>query len=1705
MSDDNEEGGEICFEFGTPLEVFFVSLLDIESGRGDFIDVTVADESVTRIPIEGLGDNAAQTVGIGFEQVTKLCVRLMGDGAITNLSFCAPSATQTPSSSPTDSVPSSSPTESEPVQAPSSSPTDSVPSSSPTEGEPVQAPSSSPTDSVPSSSPTEGEPVQAPSSSPTDSVPSSSPTEGEPIASSLPSAVPSGSSFPSTVPSGPTATNLPSLQPSQLDGSDFPTTSPSGSPSATPTTLSIPSTSPSVSPAPTNTGVPSASPSEGILGSISGTVLEDVDNNDTGDVGIANVTITLLDSTGTPVATTTTDSAGNFVFNDVPIGSYTLVETNLPNYLDVSDTDGPNDNMISVTLTVGAANSTGNVFVDELVSSAPSVSSEPSSTPTVSPGPTNTGVPSGSPSEGILGSISGTVLEDVDNNDTGDVGIPNVTITLLDSTGTPVATTTTDSAGNFVFNDVPLGSYTLVETNLPNYLDVSDTDGPNDNMISVTLTVGAANSTGNVFVDELVSSAPSVSSQPSSTPTASPAPTNTGVPSSSPSEGILGSISGTVLEDVDNNDTGDVGIPNVTITLLDSTGTPVATTTTDSAGNFVFNDVPMGSYTLVETNLPNYLDVSDTDGPNDNMISVTLSAGGVVNSTGNVFVDELVSSAPSISVEPSSTPTVSPFPTNTGVPSASPTVGVLGSISGNVKEDLDNDDTGDVGIGGVKVELLDEFGNIVAGTATDASGSFVFNDVPMGSYTIVQTNLQNYVDVSDTDGPNDNMISVVLGAGGVVNSTENCFVDELVSSAPSVSSVPSSAPTISPFPTNTGVPSASPTDGVLGSITGNVKEDVDNNDTGDVGLGGVTITLVDSSGTIVSITITDSLGNFVFNDLPMGSYLLLETNLPNYLDVSDTDGANDNRIAVQLSVGGVTNSTGNMFVDELLSSSPSISMAPSASPSFAPTPPSVTPPPISEVPSSLPTFAPTDSSASPTVSSQPSGGPSYSPSLSKAPTRGPTLLPTSSSKPSLNPTDVPTETPTNTVFPSVSLIPTEKPSVSGVPSSSPSSLPSVGPSISVAPSFSPTSLPTLSSAPTEVCVEVTIDFQVDGDDFALIRGQYVSDDWFTRYGLTITAAATEGGFTPDGQARIFDSSTPGSDPDLGSPNEDCAQLGQVSGPGQGAGGRRGQRGQNCNPLGNLLIIQSEDKSEPDDNPTGGNITFAFDVPVQEFLSIGLIDIENNDAYLVVDSEDLAAPVIVDIEGEGNNAVQTVSLPFTNVRSVTIHFPAEGAVTFIHFCAEGDFPTASPLPTLPPRNDQNCTSVDFPCSAYPNKLQVCYYSDTTKMWMDLCIAEKFWADLRLVFPSYCGPCLDDPQDPNLFRPNILGNITEVTFDGDSESCPAGEYGVENVDVIHSDGKSVNFRLQHGFCPSLEKTQVWFGNPAEGSPSLCFDYTDQDCNEPISEYTAKCFNGWADLFIVAENDDDFRQNIDVVSPRCQPGYDFVDFNPQKRCCWQIRIPCICDSRRRELLSELAMAEATSTSSVVAAAAQDEPESEALPVRAPKIKPSLPIAMPDTECERKSLTVDVIPVAVDSCAVDPIDAPISLVSQDGNSVTFALSQVWKGCGSSHEQLGWVAADYVSRGDELTCTKFSNLDCGFATTLTAQCEDGATVIDLYVQDEQPDLFYQKDGSSLVVPEACEATGSAEKMCHLRYVLKCEPSQCDKSRQTSRRRLGRI
>ena len=81
--------------------------------------------------------------------------------------------------------------------------------------------------------------------------------------------------------------------------------------------------------------------------------------------------------------------------------------------------------------------------------------------------------------------------------------------------------------------------------------------------------------------------------------------------------------------------------------MIGADGVVVGTTTTGTDGTFVFDGVPPGTYTLVESTRPGFTDVTDSDGGDPNSITVTVAPG--VDTMGLEFIDEEPSSGPSAS------------------------------------------------------------------------------------------------------------------------------------------------------------------------------------------------------------------------------------------------------------------------------------------------------------------------------------------------------------------------------------------------------------------------------------------------------------------------------------------------------------------------------------------------------------------------------------------------------------------------------------------------------------------------------------------------------------------------------------------------------------------------------------------------------------------------------------------------------------------------------------------------------------------------------------------------------------------------------------------------------------------------------------------------------------------------------------------------
>ena len=89
-----------------------------------------------------------------------------------------------------------------------------------------------------------------------------------------------------------------------------------------------------------------------------------------------------------------------------------------------------------------------------------------------------------------------------------------------------------------------------------------------------------------------------------------------------------------------------------------------------------------------------------------------------------------------------------------------------GSISGTVTQDTDNDNEGDAPLSGVLVTLTDSSGNVVATTLSGSDGSFVFEGVPPGTYTVEEETPDDLTDVSDSDGGDPNSVTVTIPEEG---------------------------------------------------------------------------------------------------------------------------------------------------------------------------------------------------------------------------------------------------------------------------------------------------------------------------------------------------------------------------------------------------------------------------------------------------------------------------------------------------------------------------------------------------------------------------------------------------------------------------------------------------------------------------------------------------------------------------------------------------------------------------------------------------------------------------------------------------------------------------------------------------------------------------------------------------------------------------
>jgi hypothetical protein len=182
-----------------------------------------------------------------------------------------------------------------------------------------------------------------------------------------------------------------------------------------------------------------------------------------------------------------------------------------------------------------------------------------------------------------------------------------------------------------------------------------------------------------------------------------------------------------------------------------------------------------------------------------------------------------------------------------------------------------------------------------------------------------------------------------------------------------------------------------------------------------------------------------------------------------------------------------------------------------------------------------------------------------------------------------------------------------------------------------------------------------------GTDIVVDFEDYTTGQVVTNLGFGIKVKATRhgrSGKSEPADAMIFDSTAPsGGDLDLGTPHE------SFGGPGVGIGGAAGTLFENIVPQGNILIISEDgDRSDPDDEASGGVMTFTFKKPtyVKEF---GILDNEEGATAILILTDN--STTTIDIPKRSNNSFETIQIQLPNVVEMSINFGGSAAVTHIY--------------------------------------------------------------------------------------------------------------------------------------------------------------------------------------------------------------------------------------------------------------------------------------------------------------------------------------------------------------------------------------------------------------------------------------------------------
>ncbi|MBA4251862.1 MAG: hypothetical protein C0425_08355 [Chlorobiaceae bacterium] len=303
------------------------------------------------------------------------------------------------------------------------------------------------------------------------------------------------------------------------------------------------------------------------VGSICGIKFNDLNGNgvkDPNEPTLQNWTINLAGATPLdPTLTARTDTLGRYCFTNLRPGLYTVSEVNKNGWTQTA----PSSITYSFLLRSGQNLSDIN-FGNKVDSTV------------------------------RLGSICGIKFNDINGNgvlDNAEPGLPYWTITL---TGSASITAVTDVSGNYCFDNLKEGNYTISEVYQNGWVQTA----PSTSTYSFVITAGQNRrdiNFGNRVNDTV----------------------------------RVGSICGIKFNDINGNgvlDDGETGLPNWPITLVLS-GSAAMTTVTDARGNYCFTKLKPGSYTVSEVNQSGWIQTAPST------LTYSFNLGSGQNRTGINF------------------------------------------------------------------------------------------------------------------------------------------------------------------------------------------------------------------------------------------------------------------------------------------------------------------------------------------------------------------------------------------------------------------------------------------------------------------------------------------------------------------------------------------------------------------------------------------------------------------------------------------------------------------------------------------------------------------------------------------------------------------------------------------------------------------------------------------------------------------------------------------------------------------------------------------------------------------------------------------------------------------------------------------------------------------------------------------------------------